>query len=686
MRFARFHLLVLVTAGLLAPTLAGAQVRDTIPPPDTTVFRVEGIRVQASRPVTTVGGASAVEITLDSLGIPAAATTEQVLRELPMLHLRTNSRGEAEVTVRGSESRQVAVLYDGVPLTLSWDARTDVSVLPVGAADDVTFVRGLSTLLHGPNVLGGVVEMNVGRGERYPVRSSLVAGASVDQTGGYGLTASGDLPFETGSGEGMLRVGGSFRDSPGFPLPGGVAEPVDTGDDLRLNTDAASVNGFLALRHRWDGGTWSSLSASSFQARRGIGAELGSEDARFWRYPDIRRTIVALSGGTGHRETPWGRGDVEASLGLDFGSTEIHSYTSRTYDQLDGVELGDSRTATLRLLADHTLGARADLRASLTYSDISHDLTDEGVTEAYQQRLLSLAGETIVRVFEGSGMLRALRLSLGGAWDRGSTPESGGRESLGTLDDWGARVGLSALLNDGGTLVHLGASRRGRFPSLRESYSEALNRFVPNPDLRPEHLVSVEGGVTTRLGNGDLQLVGFRNELDGAIRRITLPGSLPETLSLRQRVNADRLSSTGIELLFSQTFGVVGVGGDLTLQRVKLTDPGTALSSEPENMPEQSGRAYVRLPLVAGVDGTAEVEYTGPQFCQDPDTGADVELDGGSWINAGLSKVWNVASSRVLGSRLETRATVSNLGNSALYDQCGLPRPGRLFQLSVRVF
>ena len=178
MPFSRSLLLTTVAAGLLVPTPSRAQVRDTIPPPDTAVFRVEGIRVQASRPVTTVGGASAVEITLDSLGIPAAATTEQVLRELPMLHIRTNSRGEAEVTVRGSESRQVAVLYDGVPLTLSWDARTDVSVLPVGAADDVTFVRGLATLLHGPNVLGGVVEMNVGRGERYPDRPSLTAGAS----------------------------------------------------------------------------------------------------------------------------------------------------------------------------------------------------------------------------------------------------------------------------------------------------------------------------------------------------------------------------------------------------------------------------------------------------------------------------------------------------------------------------
>jgi hypothetical protein len=119
---------------------------------------------------------------------------------------------------------------------------------------------------------------------------------------------------------------------------------------------------------------------------------------------------------------------------------------------------------------------------------------------------------------------------------------------------------------------------------------------------------------------------------------------------------------------------------------VKLTDPGTAVSSEPENMPEQSGSAYLRFPILAGIDGTAEVEYTGPQFCQDPDTGADVELDGGNWFNAALSRVWDLSASGRLGRRMETRASVSNLADTALYDQCGLPRPGRLFQLSVRVF
>ncbi|HSG47002.1 MAG TPA: TonB-dependent receptor, partial [Longimicrobiales bacterium] len=624
----------------------------------------------------------AVEVTIDSLVLPAAATTEEVLRQLPMLHLRTNSRGEAEVTVRGSESRQVAVLVDGVPLTLGWDARTDVSVLPVGAVSDVTVVRGLSTLLHGPNVLGGVVEMSVGRGERYPADASLTASAGFDNVGGYGTSVTGETPFGTGGGQGMIRAGASYRDSRGFPLPDGVTEPVPADDDLRLNTDANTVNGFVAMRHRWDGGTWGSMSAASFRAERGIGAELGSDDPRLWRYPDIRRSILALSGGTGQRTTPWGEGDLEASLGVDVGTTEINSYATRAYDEIDGTEVGDHRTVTLRLLGDHTLGSRADLRASYTLSDIHHELSeDRGAPAEYQQRLMSLAGETILRLHEGyDSAIRALRLTVGGAWDRGTTPKTGGLPSLGTLDDWGARVGLSALLSDGGTLLHLGASRRGRFPALRETYAESLNLFIPNPDLEPEHLVSLEGGVTTRLGEGELQVVGFRNELSGAIRRITFPDGM------RQRVNSDELTSTGLEILVSQTFGPLGVGADLTLQQVKLTDPGSAASTEPENMPEQAGSAWVRFPLVAGVSAMAEAEYTGSQFCQDPDTGADVKLDGGTWLNGSVSRVWDLSSSRNLGSRLETQVSATNLGDTALYDQCGLPRAGRMLQFQVRVF
>lgn len=660
---------------------AGAQQRDTLRA-DTMVFRIEEIRVTARRPVTTVGGASAVEITVDSLVLPPAPTVEEVLRELPGMHVRTNSRGEAEISVRGSESRQVAVLVDGIPITLGWDARTDVSVLPAAAPHEVNLVRGLSSILHGPNVLGGVVEMSVARGFSFPSASSLQATAGFDGEGGYGTTASGAVPVVTGGGQLLIRAGTGYRESPGAPLAKGIVEPVATEGGLRLNTDARNLDGYLALRYVRDAGGWLTFSASSFQAERGIAGELGVKNPRLWRYPHMARTIAVASAGTGDRVTPFGRGDMELSVGVDFGRTEITSYTDRTYTTPSGTENGDSRTTTVRLLADHTLGSRGDLRWAATWADIRQDMDVSGAENAYRQRLSSYGLETVWRLVERSeGPLQAIRLSFGGALDHGDTPESGGLPAMDAMDDWGARVGLTALLGEGQTLLHAGLSRRGRFPALREVYSEALNRFEPNPDLHPERLVAYEGGVTTRMGKGQLQVVGFRHELSDAIRRITLPNKK------RKRVNSDRLVSTGVEVMVSQLFGPMELGGDLTLQSVELRDPANPVSREPENLPEASGSTYARVPLVAGIRATAHARYDGAQFCQHPDTGADVELDGGAIFGVSLGRAWSVrgAGARVL-SQMEASAGVENLANTALYDQCGLPRPGRLLRLQLRLF
>jgi len=291
---------------------------------------------------------------------------------------------------------------------------------------------------------------------------------------------------------------------------------------------------------------------------------------------------------------------------------------------------------------------------------------------------MSAAAETVWRLVDSPGAgLSSLRLSFGGAYDRGTTPKTGGLESLPLIEDWGARAGLSALINQGNTMLHLSGSRRGRFPALRESYSEALDRFEPNPDLKPEHLVAVEGGVTTRVGNGEIQVVGFHQSLTDAIRRISLPNGK------RQRINSDELRSTGIELLVSQTFGRLSVGGELMLQSVELTDPSTEVNTHPENVPEQTLNAFVRFPLVADITTTLEADYTGSQFCIDPDSGEDVELDGGSWFNATLSKVWPWGGG---GRRVETSLAGLNLTDTALYDACGLPRSGRLVRLQFRVF
>ena len=686
--------LLAVIAAFTAPSAIAAQVPDTTRA-DTT--RIQELEVRAIAPVLTVGGASGLRVRIDSLPLPSAPTLEQVLRQLPALHVRRNSRGEAELSVRGSDSRQVAVLVDGVPINLAWDARADVSVIPAAGLQEVRFVRGLSSMLYGPNTLGGIVEISVGHSSYRPTAATAELSSGLDHLGGFGAAASASVPLIRGSAHWLVRGGLSYRDIPGFPLARGITEPLPTDNNLRANTDSRSINGFTALRYEGAGGEWLSFSGSSFRAERGIAAELGYDNARFWRYPHLSRTVAVLSGGTGDRRSPFGgRGDLETRFGLDRGRTEIDTYTSRTYSELAGFEDGNDRTLTFRLLGDQTLGSRADLRAAFTVADIRHDeflptaspppsSPDHAVEARYRQRLFSLGAESIWRVLENRGKLNVLRLSVGGAYDVGQTPETGGREpGQPTVSEWGARLGLTAVLLDGYLLAHGGVSRRGRFPSLRELYSDALDRYVPNPELRPENLVAAEAGVTVRIGEAtQIQTVGFRHHLNDAVVRITLP----DPAQRFKRVNRDRLTSTGVELLASTTVGRMDLRGDLTFQSVRLTNPEAGNTGRPENLPEVFGGAAAGYLFPLGIHAVADLRFTGNQFCLDPATGNETELPAGAVVSAGVSREWRIrASGSGLLSRIETRVAVDNVGDKALYGQCRLPEPGRLGRFQIRIF
>jgi iron complex outermembrane receptor protein len=653
-----------------APLHLDAQNPDSVPA-DSVVLRMQGIDVRAERPITLIGGATALDVDVERLDLSPAATVEDVFRQIPGLGVRTNSRGQAEITVRGSESRQVAVLLDGAPLTLAWDARTDVSVLPATALRNVRFVRGLSTVLRGPNVLGGVVELNL---TDDPTPGSSVA-IGVDQLGGWSTSATTTRIFAEGAG--VIRAGAGWRDAPAVTLPDGVNERDVAVTDRRLNTDFENVDGFVAARYTGDSGAWVSSSLTAHRSERGIAAELGTDDARFWRYPGTTRSVATLRAGTGDRPTAFGSGRVEAGLFLDSTDEEIVAYTGPGYTMVEAMERGEGRTLTGRVRADHSVGGRGTVRASVDYGIVNHDTRFEGEERSYQQRLSSAGAETEWDLVRGGARFDRITASAGAVLDRATTPESGDLPSLGTIDDWGARLGLSATVNQGRTLFHAGVSRRGRFPSLRESYSEALNTFVPNPDLGSEHLVAFEAGVTTAMGDGELQIVGFRHDLTDAIRRITFPDGR------RQRVNSDELESIGVEMFVSQRFGRVSTGGDLRLQAVELTDPSTLRSSEPENVPEREARAWAEWTPVPDLRVRGEAAYTGSQFCQDPSTGEDVELDGGTWLNAVVSRVWAFGG---VFERLETALRASNLMDTALYDQCGLPRPGRTMSVQVRLY
>src|SRR5688572_28641078 len=191
-----------------------------------TAARLRQVRVTETRSAAVVGGASAIVIQPDQLRSSPAPLLDQALRETPFVLVRQNSRGEMELSVRGSDSRQAAVLVDGVPLTLGWDHRVDPSLVPITGTRSLVVVRGLGSLLNGPNTLGGTIEV----GHDASVGTDAWIGGGLDETGAVVTTLGGGRQVANAMGGSLVVRGGlAYRKRDGVTLPSGATDP--TADD-----------------------------------------------------------------------------------------------------------------------------------------------------------------------------------------------------------------------------------------------------------------------------------------------------------------------------------------------------------------------------------------------------------------------------------------------------------------------
>ena len=686
----RFLRLVLPAFILSAPAVLSAQAtQDSMRVDSTRVARqydIKGLTISVPRPALTTGGSSAVEMRLDSLRSVPAPTMEDVMRAMPLLVIRQNSRGESQPSIRGSEERQIGIFLDGVPLTVGWDHRTDLSIIPLTAAQGIRLIRGLSSVLYGPNTLGGVIEVDVARVPgRIESVNPMDVGISVNESGGTNIAVGAAHLIDRDEAQWLFRAGAGFSDRPGYTVPNGASDDADirpqflrNADGLRLNSDTRRMDAYFAARVRGEDGSWASLATTAYDVERGVPPEAHQDEPRLWRYPEQTRLLTALSFGTGSRYTGSGRGDVEVSLGMDLGSTRIDQYDTWAFQSVVEREDSDDRNLTFRLEGEHTLGDQGDFRASATYADVNHDevLTPGGSSE-FRQRLWSLGAETEWKL----GPTDGTRLSLGAVLDGADTPESGDKPPLARLNDFGARIGISSLVSRG-LLVHGGASRRARFPSLRELYSGALGRFIPNPSLEAEIMLGAEGGFTVHTGDLEVQVVGFHQRLaDGIIRTTVTDDS---GTRLFKRVNQDQIQSTGIEMLAIGTLGVATISTDLTLQHVRGVEPdGTRIELEYE--PSVTGKFSLESPLGGGYRAASDFRFVSDQRCANPEVGGLQSFGASGSADFSLRKIFQFGGRGAL-SRVDASASVRNATNSTSYDQCGLPQPGRTLQVQFRVW
>jgi iron complex outermembrane receptor protein len=125
--------------------------------------------------------------------------------------------------------------------------------------------------------------------------------------------------------------------------------------------------------------------------------------------------------------------------------------------------------------------------------------------------------------------------------------------------------------------------------------------------------------------------------------------------------------------------------GDLTIKDVTQEDPsGPGGQEHPEYQPWIAGALGASTPLGLDIWSTGRLRHLGPRYCVHPDLDSQVRLSSDTWLDLEFSRGFDLG--RYPGRRLELVLALDNVTDTAVYDQCGLPQPGRLLRVQFRVF
>lgn len=432
------------------------------------------------------------------------STPDDMMRFIPNVKFTGGPRRTGEVpSIRGFDGPDIVVLLDGARQNFG-SAHDGRFFLDPGLVKRVEVLRGPASSLYGSGGTGGVIEFRT-----IDATDFLAEGETV------GATASGG--YQSGNEEWRGTVTGYTRGGTGLDLVGSVVTrnsgTIHLGDGSRLeNTDDDILAGLakasyeLAEHHRVEG----SFTAFRNDAREPNNAQgAGGTLAPGLVDKDIRSNTLRLAY----------RYNDPADRWLDLDVVTYHSAFKADELRLDGMGAGPQGELLKRDV--DTLGARVDNRSRLTFSEsIAATFTygaewyrDEqdgaagsgerdGVPDA-RSAFHGLFTQAEVALGAPGGIPGEVLVIPGVRYDSyKSTRQSAGDNRD---DELSPRIGVSYLPTDW-FMLFANYGHAFRAPTFNEVYltgvhfqiplgrAAIVNRFVPNPDLKPQRTRTVEFG------------------------------------------------------------------------------------------------------------------------------------------------------------------------------------------------
>jgi len=559
-----------------------------------------------------------------------------VVRFIPGSMVTFGDKDTYTLKLRGVGANRIALLVDGVPVYEPYFSTFDLKTVSAGGIDTIQVTKGPSSVLYGPNTLGGLVNVITKRpGER----------PSLSLSGSYGDKDTRSLGADGSYNWGRFALAANvlYQDSDSFAYP----DP-ELGRAVRANSDFERLNLNAKLYYTPSSSTEIMVSAGTYQSEYGMPPALFTQRARYWRFPKWDRSNLNAGGFT--------------SLGGD-ATLRFRAFTVNyvnTLDWFNDPEMTDLDSASTYdnsvyggfALAEIPTGDRNTLKTSLLYQkDIARIQDDTGLPwDRFDQGTFSAGVEDEFALTDRWKVIGGLSLDTIDKFEGGEN-----NTSLNPLI--GVKFTPTEALD-----FHISFARKSRFPSMRSLYSLSSG----NPDLLAESGTALEFAATW---NGPLYLTGsvFFNRFRNFIDSVRLPDGT------RQYFNVGRAHINGFEIQAQKNSDWLAATLNYTyLDHRNDTDdrPLDAQSDHSLNFDISVFPAKAARLSLFGLMGSTSW-----------------------WWNSSTSEVLTIPSyfsldaiaGYTIAGRTEVFVRLGNVFNDYFYTEPGFPWRGRYFEVGVKV-
>jgi iron complex outermembrane receptor protein len=546
-------------------------------------------------------------------------------------YVSTGSKNEASLQIRGLSSSKIALLYDGIPIYEPYFGSFDLNSIVAEEVESIKVLKGATSVLYGPNVMGGAVNVLTKR----PDKDTASVVSSYGSFDDVGVAATGTAR------RGKFGMLGSFsyNSSDDFQYKNDDGERV-----TRLNSDFDTKN--ITGKLYYYPGESSEIMAEAGYVTSEYGIPWATEiyRPRYWRFSDWDRYLFNVGG----------------SFPLaDKGYLKARGYYVKHHNVLDAYKTEDLNKMSWQstfnnysygtfLLGSVLLNMRNELKFSANVKS-DHAKTQDDIDaewEQFSQQTLSFGAEDHFNLTDQWVMM------AGASLDYLNKEEGNNKTAVNPIV--GVRYDPKPYFNLSTTF-----SQKSRFPTMKDLYSSTAG----NPDLREERSTNLELGFAYERQIGLTGAV-FYNRIRDLIQSIRTP----EGWKMPTNVGSARI--TGFEL-----------GLQKNLESMKLSLNYTFLDSKDLDLDQPlplvpSSQINFMFDVLPRHDWRLSLWGTGALGIQTTYKDDILTVPDYFVLNAGITKTFHV---------FEIFARAENLLDASYVTEPGFPMPARKFRVALRL-